>query len=403
MTVRFWILTFASGLSKIGNSFLYVAVPFAILSTTESPLLAILSLGVQSVPYIASPVIGILIDKYDRRFLFAISELFQALCVLMIPWLLSMDQLAGVFICLLLVGLGAATAGLTSDFGLIPSLVSEDKIDWAFSRYTAVQQIARLAGPAMAGFVIAFIGTSWALYADAATFLLTVFASLLLPAAAAKPVVKKTVSGLLRDGFQSFWKRDDIKHLTSALTVYNIGTGSLFAAMLTVATVWWDWDAKTVGLVLSGGAASSALGAWVSAALFKHWQPQSRIAFWLGLCAFGGISLLLASPIPVLIGFYVISFGEGGMNVVTMSYRQKTIASEYAGRINAIIRMFVMGAIPLSSLFLGAVGDLAKGSYPVMQFLPVALISCLAFGIWWRWLSKSKRAGGAISGQGVTQ
>ena len=99
----------------------------------------------------------------------------------------------------------------------------------------------------------------------------------------------------------------------------------------------------------------------------------------------GGLLMVIPiAPILILGGYFVLLTGEGAMNVVSMTYRQEGIPTAFAGRVNAIMRMFILGAIPMSSLIGGYVVDVGGERLP---FLPVAIGSLSAFCVWRWWVT----------------
>lgn len=86
---QFWILTLASATSKMGNTFLRLAVPIAIFQLTGSPVAAIATVALENIPSLAGPWLGALIDRFPRRTTFALSELCQAGIVALLPIFLN--------------------------------------------------------------------------------------------------------------------------------------------------------------------------------------------------------------------------------------------------------------------------------------------------------------------------
>lgn len=378
----FWQLTFARAISVAGNTFLYVAVPWALVETTGSGLLAVLSMAAQTTPYLASPFLGAFIDRHDRRFTFALAEVVQAVSVALIPLFLAIHQVALVFVALFVMGLGKAVADAAGDYGLIPALVPDDRLEQASGWYNAVQLLARLAGPALAGLTLAALGTVWALEIDAATFLITLVAAVVLPAVGAPSGQegKVSLSALLREGVAYFRSRRDLQWLTAVCALYNLGVGGLEPTLLTLGTGHWQWSSATLGMILSVGAAAAALGAWLSPrAPGAKGDQRRRISVWMAVTALGSLVLLFGSPLVVTAGFIVLCLGEGGFNATTMALRQREIPAELSGRINTIIRTFIIGAIPVSSLLLGLT---VSQSLPVPVLLPVAVGAVSASLLW---------------------
>ncbi|MGQ4728566.1 MULTISPECIES: MFS transporter [Streptomyces] len=374
----FWLLTWASAVSTVGNTFLYIAIPWALLESTDSSLLAVLSVAAQTAPYLVAPFIGPLIDRYDRRFLYAAGELIQGASVAVIPLLLAYDQVAAVFGALFLLGLANVVSDVAGDYGLIPALVPRDKLDKASSQFTSILLVARFVGPALAGFTIAAVGTTWALEIDAATFVFTALVAVFLPKVKPQEVTT-SLSTMLREGIAYFRARPDLRRLTMAVALYNLGAGALEPTLLTVGGDQWNWSPTALGVAVSCGAVAAALGAWLSPRALVGDNRRRQVTLWLGIAAVGSVGLLVSAPLAVVIGFCILCLGEGGVNAATMAYRQQEIPDELAGRVNAVIRTFITGAVPISALLLGLTVNLT-GSLQV--FFPVTVTALLAVGVW---------------------
>ncbi|MFF5145024.1 MFS transporter [Streptomyces sp. NPDC013157] len=374
----FWLLTGATAVSTAGNTFLYLAVPWALVESTQSSLLAVLSLAAQTAPYLAAPFLGAAIDRYDRRFLFAAGEVIQGACVALIPLLLAMKAIAPVFVALFVMGLAKVVSDVAGDYGLLPALVPRDRLDQASSWFNSIQLTARFAGPALAGAVIAGVGPGWALAIDAATFLLTSLTVVFMPKSA--PATTRTaLTAMLREGITYFRSRSDLQRLTLAVALYNLGAGALEPTLLTVGAAQWRWSSSALGVAVSCGAVAAAVGAWLSPKVLAPDRRHHRIALWLGVAALGSIALLISAPLAVVVAFCVLCLGEGGVNATTMAYRQAEIPSELAGRVNAVIRTFMTGAVPVSALLLGLTANLT-GSLRI--FFPVTVTALLGVLVW---------------------
>ncbi len=378
----FWRLTLAKAASEAGNSFLYVAVPWALMQITGSGFLAVLSMAAQTTPYLLSPFLGALIDRHDRRIAFAVAEMVQFAAVAALPLLLAWHQVGMVYAALFVVGLGKAVSDATSHYGLIPALVPQERLQQASGWFNAVLLLARLTGPALAGLTVAALGPSWALGIDAVTFLGTVLAALTLPALGASGRADGGVPllALMREGFAYFRSRRDLRWLSAVMALYNLGVGGLEPTLLTLGTLHWKWSSASLGLVLSGGAAAAAVGAWMSSRRTADDEDvRRRIGAWMAVTALGSVALLFAPPWAVAGGFVVLCLGEGGFNSTTMAFRQREIPPELSGRINTIIRTFIIGAIPVSSFLLGMT---LSQSLPVPVLLPVTVGALGAAALW---------------------
>jgi MFS family permease len=372
------LLTGATAISTAGNTFLYLAVPWALVHTTTSSLLAVLAMAALTAPYLVAPFLGAIIDRHDRRVTFVAGDVTQACGVAAIPLLLTLGQVGLVFVALCVVGLAKVVSDLSNDYGLIPALVPRDRLDQAASWFSSAQLVARFSGPALAGVTIATVGTTWALLIDSATFLVTCCAVFFIPKAA-PGTRESSVRVMLRAGIAYFRARPDLRRLTAALALYNLGAGALEPTLLTIGITQWSWSSSALGVAVSAGAVAATIGAAVSPLVRAGGQRHRRIAVWLAVIAAGALCLLVSFPLGVVAGFCVLCFGEGGVNAATMAYRQQEIPPELSGRVNAVIRTFVTGAVPVSALLLGMTVNLT-GSLQV--FFPVAVTAVLAVVVW---------------------
>src|SRR5581483_9216747 len=111
--------------------------------------------------------------------------------------------------------------------------------------------------------------------------------------------------------FRAFRSYAVIRNLTLTLTIYNLGTGGIFALLVAVATTSWHWSASLLGFALSAGSASGAGGAWLASLIWRTRTAYQRILFWLCICTVGAVMLLPAVPPVALLGYYVLCIGEG--------------------------------------------------------------------------------------------
>ena len=80
-----------------------------VLNDTHSPALAILSLAAQTIPYILSPILGGIVDRYERRGVLALPDFGSSVAAL--PVLLNTSHISIAFVILGVSGLGALVSG----------------------------------------------------------------------------------------------------------------------------------------------------------------------------------------------------------------------------------------------------------------------------------------------------
>lgn len=226
--------------------------------------------------------------------------------------------------------------------------------------------------------MLAGVGGYWALWIDAATFLVTAVVAAVLPRGE-KPVVERGFLRMQVEGFRSFRRIPGVPRLTLVLSVYNLGAGAVPTVILVLAARTWGWSSGWAGMVLAAGAAGSALGAWLGGRVWPDASSERRIALWFTVCALACAALLAPWKAAVVLGFCALMAGEGGMNVTTNEYRFRAIPEEVSGRVNAVMRAFILGGAALSAVLLGWSVTLPEH---VLRFAPALVTSALAVLLW---------------------
>lgn len=378
---QFWLLTAASSLSKMGNTFLRLAVPLAILHVTGSPAAAIMSVALENLPYLAGPVLGTLIDRFPRRTVFAVSEVLQGGLVVVLVSALEAERLWLVYVLLVGLGLGSVVSNITSEFSLVPSLAPADRVGTAYARYSASVETARFAGPLLGGLLIAVASTEVALYVDAATFLVTAGVVWRLSVGREKQENPEPFVQAFVAGWRTFRQLPGIPRLTASLALFNIGAGSIATVLVAVGSARWEWSPSLAGGVISAGAVAGALGAASADRVGQRLTWSGRVLAWMAVSCVCAAPLLTGAPWAAIGGFVGMSFAAGAMNVATMAYRHRVIPKEFVGRVNTVIRSLIMGSIPASALVLSWT---VSSENHLLMLSPAFLFIVLAVLVWRR-------------------
>jgi MFS family permease len=203
-TSRDYRLLFAAGgVSGFGSFITYVTIPFQVYALTDDPLLVGLLGVAELVPLLVMAFVGgALADYLDRRALVLGAEVaFTALCgVLLVNALLDRPQL---WLLYLVAALTAGIDGIQRPAleGLTPRVVTPDQIPAASALNGLRMQIAQLAGPAIAGLLIASVDMAWVYAVDLATFAFSLICLSAVnavppPPAAERPSLRSVVTGL---------------------------------------------------------------------------------------------------------------------------------------------------------------------------------------------------------------
>ena len=168
----FRLLFVGMGVSNFGSMITYVALPYQVFQLTGSSLaVGLMSLAELGPLLVTSFVGGALADAFDRRRLVQLAELLLAVCagVLALNSWLWEPRLWILFV------VGAAMAGLDGIQrppldALIPRLVDRDELIAASALDSFRANLGWVAGPAVAGVLIAVLGLPVTYLIDVATF-----------------------------------------------------------------------------------------------------------------------------------------------------------------------------------------------------------------------------------------
>jgi MFS family permease len=203
-TSRDYRLVFAGGaVSGFGSFITYVTIPFQVAAITHDPLMVGL-LGVcELVPILVMGFVGgALADFLDRRLLVRGGEFaLAALCAILL--INSLSDRPHLWLLYAVAALTAAVDGVQRPAleAMVPRLVTPEEIPATSALQSLGMQVAQLAGPALAGILIATVDLAWVYAFDLATFAVSVTCLTLVnavppPPAADRPSIRSVITGL---------------------------------------------------------------------------------------------------------------------------------------------------------------------------------------------------------------
>jgi len=239
----------------------------------------------------------------------------------------------------------------------VAQLVGDADLGNAVALNSTSFNAARMIGPAIAGLVIAAIGTGWAFLINGASFVAVLVSLLSLRARELHPQPRaRRTTGSFTHGFRYVWARADLKAIL--IMLFLIGTFGLnFPIFIsTMAVSVFHADARGYGLLSSIMAIGTVSGALLSAGREQPGFP----ALLVGACLFG-IGCALAAIAPgywffaaalVLIGVAALTFTN-----TTNSLMQLSTEPNMRGRVMALRIGVAMGGTPIGDPIVGWVAD----------------------------------------------
>jgi MFS family permease len=305
---------------------------------------------------------GAWIDRWIKRRVMLRVDLIRAVLLAAIPILWFTHVLA--FWQLLVVATAVGVCSVFFDVSyqsFIPNLVRNDQIGDANGKLETSAQVARIAGPAAAGGLLALLAAPLLLGVTAVTYLLSFFAlSTIKDTEVAKPVEdRRPLVVEIKEGLAWVFRQPLLVRIVMCTAIGNLLSALAFTMMPLLVLRELGLSPAVYGLVGSAGAVGGLLGASLSGRIQKwvgegHAIPLAQLIYAASLFVFPATVLLPGAAIPLLIGGeFLLTFSVLVYNIAQVSFRQRICPPALLGRMNASIRFIVWGVLPIGGLIAG--------------------------------------------------
>ena len=304
------------------------------------------------------PITGYVADHFDRRRVLLITQILLGVLAtgLGLLTITGIVQLWHVYVFAFLLGCVAAfDAPARQSF--VSELVGDAHLSNAVALNSTSFNAARMIGPALAGILIAAVGTGWVFLINGLSYAATICSLALLRRDLFHVQERATRSRSgLADGFRYAWTQHDIRIVL--VMFFLIGTfGVNFPIFIsTMAVSVFHVGAGQFGLLTSMMAIGSVCGAFLSAHRDKP-RPLYLVA---GAGAFGvGLTIAALMPGYTLFGIALTFVGLAAQTFSTTALGAAQLWTEpmMRGRIIAIVLAVGLGGTPLGAPFVGWVAD----------------------------------------------
>lgn len=348
--------------SFLGDEVFFIAITLWVYTLTGSAALLGVSLAVGFAGQAAFGfVAGVVADRVDRRLVVIASDIGRALVVAALPFVLPRSLPAGfALLAVLAIGSGFFRAAVDA---LLPSIATRDELPAAAALFQTTERIAEVAGGVLGAGAVLTLGYATAMYAEAASFLVSAGCVLFMPLAWGVGLGARrraSVTADLAAGLRYLWRTPFQRYFALLIIpgYLTLAFDTLKAPMI-VGTA--HLSPAAYGLVNSALGAGRLITAVTLAGLTRRWAtPTLAVAAYVvgGI----GIAMFAATPwyVGLVTGAIVYSVGNMLSRIVNLTLIMQVTPRAVLGRIIGNRQGLLRGTQLVGVLLFGRVADVAS-------------------------------------------
>ena len=361
MHVRNFRLFFAGQLiSQCGTWMQTIALGWLVLHLSHNSGFAIgLAIALQFIPTLLFGAWGGLIaDRFDKRSVLLCTQVAMAsvAVLLAVVDLTDVVQLWMLYVIIVAYGLALAVDNPTRQ-SFVAELVPAEDLPNAIGLSSAIFQLARILGPAVAGVLIVTVGTGVCFALNAVSFVFIVAALLMMRTGELyRDAPLRREKGQLRDGLRYVWHTAELRSIL--LLTLIVGTFAINSPVVLplLAKVTFGGNAEAYSWMTIAMGAGAMFGALFAA---NRAEARGNLLFATGMTF--GFAICMASLAPTLglfIGLLVL-VGAGQISFLATCNSLLQIISDpvMRGRVMAVYTITLLGTTPIGGPLVGWVSE----------------------------------------------
>ncbi len=349
--------------SLVGSWMQRIALPWLVYETTGSViLLGTVSFASQIPIFLLTPLAGVYADRWNKQRALMILQgmaMLQALLLFILARTGTLEIWVIILLGTLLGCIHAFDVPVRQAF--VPQMIKKKKdLSNAIALNSSIVNIGKLAGPSLAGIIIAVAGVDMCFLINALSYLIVLITLHAMQLEFKKRVkVKKQFINELRAGFHYAVQNPAIRNILLLLSFSSLFCMPYMVLLPVFVKEVFDAGPQTYGLLMS----ASGVGALAGAAFLAS-RPSTRglekiIPAFSFLLATSLILLSFSSSLTLslIILFFV---GLGMMVQITSSNTllQSIVEEKMRGRVMGLYSMAFIGLSPFGAMMAGTLADL---------------------------------------------
>ena len=297
---------------------------------------------------------GTIADRFDRRKILLITQSLAAVLAVVL-WLIVLTGVVEVWMVFALaVALGFVTVvDEPTRHAFVEEMVGRDRLANAVALNSAVGNSARITGPAIAGLLIATVGSAWVFFVNAVSFFAVVGALIAMRRDELRPPLRHHHDRpRVREGLKYAWGITEIRGTIILVAVVGTLVYNFPTFLTLLARETFHGGAGLAGALMAILGVGTVIGALFAA---QRHRPTSRTV--VAAAAMLGLSLIVAASLPHQLAVEVALVPVGALAVFfgSSANAHMQIWSEpyIRGRVMAIYTLLTLGTTVAGGPFIG--------------------------------------------------
>lgn len=380
-------------INRFGDSIDAIASSWIVYEITGQASWSAIIYALNRVPtIILTPLAGPWVERHNKKLIMVITDLIRAICVGLLATGLLMGFLNAPMIAVLsLIISSAESFRLPAGSALFPQIVPEHLYGEAMSINKAATSTVELIGTAVAAVIIAFIGSSGAIYVDMMTFILSallIFSMKLKEDSneKAEPFSLSSYMADFKDGFMYCAKKKRLVAITMVILFLNgilVPFDSLKAPMV---SELMHGDAIYLSVFGITFVISMLVGSLIFSKIYKHLNAKMVIAAVSIVITAVYFIIVAAAPLYsnpyVAVGFLIALTAALGFSITIAniflgveSYR--IIDKEYLARTSSIGNALGSAIMPVTATLISGLLKFVGVTHIFLGAGVVAIVFCI--------------------------
>lgn len=332
-----------------------------------------------------SPIVGVVVDRFDRRKVLLATQFVMAGLMLTLGLLDATGTLTVTHIMVISMLSGAASAfDWPARLSIVPNMVTPEELSNAVALNAASFNTARIVGPVLGGVLIGVIGTAACFFLSGAAFIpsIVVLLTLTIDRVVSKAAEREQPMKALTSGYRYIWKFPTLRGLLSVDLIPVMFGMSFFALLPAVAKDVYGSGSDGLGLLYGAEGVGAFAGVFIVASLTRL-RRRGRLVLG-GVFLFGVLQIAFALAPTLYLGMAAIlllGFVASFYATINDTLIMGLVTDDYRGRVMAVYSTF-WGLTPIGYLQAGIIASRWGTQVAIAVSGAIVLVYVLALFRW---------------------